>query len=126
MSSNTQKPITLTDFSDEDLIEICRAADVIACECPGYVARLLRQVRAFRSYTLSCIDQFPEDAETHRWLASQSERVDEILWETMVGLMKQEDLIDEDGHVKLESLSQRARAIALKQIGSTDNALGSS
>jgi len=124
MSSNipteTQKKTSLANFSDDDLLEICRAADVIACECPGYVARLLRQVRAFRSYTLSCIEQFPADAETHEWLASQAERVDQILWETMVDLMKKEGLLDEDGQVKLDSLSDRARAIALKQVGGAD------
>lgn len=120
MSSPIQKTVSLTDFSDDDLLEICRAADVIACECPGYVARLLRQVRAFRSYTLSCIDQFPADAKTHEWLASQAEQVDKILWETMITLMQQEGLLDEEGQVKLESLSHRARAIALKQIGGAD------
>ena len=126
MSSNTQKTVTLADFSDDDLLEICRAADVIACECPGYVARLLRQVRSFRSYTLSCIEQFPKDAETHEWLASQAERVDQILWETMVVLMKQEGLVDDSGQVKLESMSARARAIALKQVGGADSARGAS
>jgi len=112
-----QQTVRLSEFSDEALLEICRAADVIACECPGYVARLLRQVRAFRSYTLTCIDQFPEDAETHHWLADQANKVESILWETMVELMRKEKLLTDTGEVMIDSLSERARAIALQQIG---------
>ncbi|MBD1911518.1 MULTISPECIES: hypothetical protein [unclassified Leptolyngbya] len=112
-----ERTIRLSEFSDEALLEICRAADVIACECPGYVARILRQVKAFRSYTLTCIDQFPEDTDTHQWLASQAQKVEEILWETMVDLMRKEKLIGESDEVLLDSLSERARAIALQQIG---------
>jgi len=114
---DNERTIRLSDFSDEALLEICRAADVIACECPGYVARILRQVRAFRSYTLTCIDQFPDDADTHRWLADQANRVESILWETMVELMRKEQLITDGDEVLLDSLSERAREIAMQQIG---------
>ncbi len=113
--------ITLADVSDELLddllVEICRAAEVIACECPGYIARLLRQVRAFRQYTTNCIEQFPGDAETHQWLAHQAGTVEEILFQTMVELMKKEGLIDENQQLSLDKLSDRAREIFLKQVG---------
>jgi len=115
--SSEKNIIKLSEFTDDALLEICRAADVIACECPGYVARLLRQVRAFRSYTNSCIEQFPEDADTHHWLAKQANAVETILWETMVELMRKEDLIDESENILLDRLSERARSIALQQIG---------
>ncbi len=109
--------ITLSDISDELLVEICRAAEVIACECPGYIARLLRQTRAFRQYTTNCIEQFPADAETHHWLAGQATAVEEILFQTMVELMQKEGLIDETQQISLDKLSDRTREIVLKQIG---------
>ena len=111
--------IKLTELSDENLLEICRAAQVIACECPAYIARLLRQVRVFREYTSNCIEQFPDDAETHEWLAARAVEVEDILYRTMVELMQKEDLIDADQNLSLEKLSDRAREIVLKQIGSS-------
>jgi hypothetical protein len=115
--SNPRETVALSELSDEALLEICRAAEVIACECPGYLARLLRQVRAFRAYTINCIAQFPADAETHLWLAEQSVQVEDILLKTMIELMQKEDLIDEDHQVSLDKLSERARATMLKQVG---------
>lgn len=117
--SSEQRTLKLSELSDDGLLEICRAADVIACECPGYVARLLRQVRSFRNYTLTCIEQFPQDAETHHWLAQQAEAVDTILWETMVELMRKEGLIDDSENILLDKMTERARAIAMQQIGSS-------
>lgn len=111
--------IAFNELSDEMLIEICRAAEVIACECPGYIARLLRQVRSFRQYTTKCIEQFPSDAETHHWLAGQAEVVETILFQTMVELMQKEGLIDETQQIALDKLGDRAREIVLKQVGAT-------
>jgi hypothetical protein len=109
--------IQLTELTDDNLVEICRAAQVIACECPAYIARILRQVRVFREYTNNCIEQFPNDQETHQWLAAQALEVEEILFRTMVELMQREGLIDEKRNVSLSKLSDRARATMMKQIG---------
>ncbi|MBW4691064.1 MAG: hypothetical protein KME27_04780 [Lyngbya sp. HA4199-MV5] len=107
----------MSDVSDEALVEICRSAEVIACECPGYLARILRQVRTFRHYTTNCIEQFPQDAETHLWLAEQAAKAEALLHETMIELMQKEGLIDDSEHILLNKLSERARATALKQLG---------
>lgn len=103
--------------SDELLMAICQSADVIACECPGYLARLLRQVRAFRRYTTGCIEQFPEDAETHRWLDDRAAQAEQILFDTVRELLQKEDLLDEGNQLSLEKLSARARDLVFKQIG---------
>jgi hypothetical protein len=119
--SNLNQPssetIGLSELSDEALLEICRSAEVIACECPGYLARLLRQIRSFRTYTISCIEQFPADSETHTWLAERASQVEDIVLQTMIELMQKENLIDDAQQVSLERLSDRSRAIMLKQIG---------
>ncbi|HIK18844.1 MAG TPA: hypothetical protein IGS53_26665 [Leptolyngbyaceae cyanobacterium M33_DOE_097] len=118
----TQPTIKLTDISDDTLLDICRSAEVIACECPGYIARLLRQVRVFQRYTHSCIDQFPEDTDTHLWLSDQAHKVERLLFETVVELMHREGLIDESGEILLDKLSERARDIALRQVGISPDA----
>lgn len=112
-----QSNIKVSDLSDEALLDICRAAEVIACECPGYIARILRQVRTFQRYTQSCIEQFPEDTETHLWLVSQAEQVERLLLATVIELMHREQLIGESGELLLDKLSERALEIAYKQIG---------
>jgi hypothetical protein len=108
--------IPLSALSGETLLEVCRAAEVIACECPGYIARLIRQVRAFRQYTTSCIEQFPKDTETHLWLAQQAQQVETMLLETMIELMRREELLENEEYLSLEKLSERAREIIIKQI----------
>jgi hypothetical protein len=115
--ANSNQLIPLSALSDETLLEICRAAEVIACECPGYIARLLRQVRAFRQYTSNCIEQFPNDTDTHLWLANQAQQVEDLLMQTMVELMKREQLLDDSEYLSLEKLSDRARKIVAQQIG---------
>lgn len=115
--NDSQRTIKISDVSDEALVEICRAAEVVACECPGYLARLLRQVRMFRNYTTNCIEQFPQDAETHLWLAERAEQAEALLHQTMIELMQKENLIDDSEYILLDKLSERARATALKQLG---------
>ncbi|MBW4655146.1 MAG: hypothetical protein KME20_19200 [Kaiparowitsia implicata GSE-PSE-MK54-09C] len=105
------------NVSHELLIAICDAADVIACECPGYLARLLRQVQSFRTYTLRCIEQFPEDTETHEWLSDRAMEAEKLLARTMIDLMNREGLIDDQNQVMLSKLSARAREIAMTQLG---------
>lgn len=114
---NGNNVVQLTELTDEALLEICRAAQVIACECPAYIARLLRQVRVFKEYTTNCVEQFPADAATHQWLSSQASVVEDILFQTMIELMQKEGLIDASYYVSLDKLSTRAREIVLQQIG---------
>lgn len=112
-----QPNVKVSDISDEVLLDICQAAEILACECPGYIARILRQVRTFQRYTHICIEQFPEDAETHVWLIAQAERVNLLLVETIIELMQREQLVDESGQILLDRMSMRAREIAHKQLG---------
>lgn len=106
-----------THFSDEDLIAICEAADVIACECPVYLVQLLREVRKFRRYTNDCIEQFPSDVATHNWLCSRAAQIELLLSQTIVEFLHKEKLIDErNNQLSLNELSERSRKLVLSQI----------
>ena len=114
---DANQTVKSSDLSEKALLEICRAAEVIACECPGYLARILRQVKAFRHYTTQCVEQFPQDTATHLWLADRAEQAEILLHQTLIELMQREQLIDDSEHILLDKLSERARTIVLKQLG---------
>ncbi len=114
--TNDYPAISISDFSNEAILQICEAANAISCECPGYLARCLLQVRSFKEYTKACIDKFPDNAETHHWLVAQANQIEAQIWQTTVELMRREELIDEAGYILLNKLSERAVTIALQQV----------
>lgn len=103
-------------LTDEQLIAICQAADLISCECPAYLVQLLKEVKKFRRYTSECINQFPEDETNHRWLSSQAAKVELLLSQIIYEFLKRESLIDEHNRVCLNQLSERSRKMAINQI----------
>jgi hypothetical protein len=111
----TMQP-TKPEFSDEQLLAICEIADVIACECPARLVGLLRDVRKFREYTLGCIEKWPESAEMHRWLATEISHLEQQLADTMYEFMAKEDLLDDQGQLDVERLSQVSYEASLRQI----------
>lgn len=115
MSEQVQSIQLSFEFSDEHLLAISEATDVIACDCPGYLVRLLKEVREFKKYTSDCIEQFPSDAATHEWLSSRARQVELLLSLTIYELLEKEDLIDGDRHINLNRLSERNRELALKK-----------
>lgn len=113
---NPDQPVSLSpDIPDEQLTAICEAVQVIACDCPGYLARLLQGMREFKHYTESCIQQYPEDAATHQWLSEQIQESERLVSEIIFELLQREQLIDESNQLHLGQLAARARAIALQQ-----------
>lgn len=71
------------------------------------------------NYTESCIQTFPEDIQTHEWLSQRAQQVETLLFETMIELMRKEELLDDSNQLALDKLSTRAREIAMKQVGGT-------
>jgi hypothetical protein len=104
------------EFPDEHLVAISDAADMIACECPSYLVRLLKEVREFRRYTTECIERFPNDTATHEWLASRANQVEVLLSLTIYELLEKENLVENYNQLNLKRLSERNRAIALEEI----------
>ena len=102
-------------FSDEQLLAICEAADVIACQCPSYLVHLLKEVKEFHRYTAECIQTSPEDASIHDWLSNRAAQMELMLSQTIFELLQRENLIDEQNNLDLHKMAERARAIALRQ-----------
>lgn len=55
-------------FDDATLTTITGLSTTIACECPQHVAELVMQLSSFESYSSTCSDRSPADAEIHAFL----------------------------------------------------------
>lgn len=73
-------------------------SDLIECECPNHLMAILAEVRKFQAYTNGCIEKYPRDAATHKWLLSASKNVDALLSKTIVELARMEGFINEENN----------------------------
>ena len=111
-----QKIHLSAELSEEQLIAISEAADVIACQCPSYLVRLLQEVREFHRYTNECIQTFPDDAQIHDWLAGRAAQLELFLSQVIFELLQREQLLDGDNNLCLTQLNERARSLAMQQM----------
>ncbi|WP_340104039.1 hypothetical protein [Rhodohalobacter sp. 8-1] len=91
--------ITVKDgnqISEEAAKELQKHADMIECQCPNKLIDILRTVRDFIDYTDDCIEKYPEDRDTHKWLKSSAINIDQLLSTTIIQLARLEGFIDED------------------------------
>ncbi|NIV14896.1 MAG: hypothetical protein GWN62_27605 [Aliifodinibius sp.] len=72
---------------------------MIECECPAKLMQILEQVRDFTKYTEQCIEKYPEDKATHKWLKSSSMNIDQLLSTTLIQLARYEGFINEDNEI---------------------------
>lgn len=79
--------------------ELAKYADLIDCECPTHLLSILAKVREFSVYTASCIERFPKDAKTHRWLLQASENIDLKLSTTIAQLARMEGFINDENQL---------------------------
>lgn len=101
------------ELSDEQLIAISESIHIIACECPSYLIRLLQEVREFSRYTNECIERFPEDVETHKFLSSRAKQMELLLSSTILEFLHKENLLDENNRLDLDKLAQRSHQLVL-------------
>ncbi len=101
------------ELSDEQLVAISESIQVIACECPSYLIRLLQEVRSFWHYTNECIERFPEDIETHKFLSSRAKDMELLLSSTILEFLEKENLLDPNNHLNLDKLAQRTHELVV-------------
>ena len=111
---NSDRTIQISvDLSDEQLVAISESIHVIACECPSYLIRLLQEVRQFRHYTNECVQNFPDDVETHQLLSSRAKQIEFLLSSTILEFLQKEKLLDEKNQLNLDKLAQRSHQLVL-------------
>lgn len=88
-----------SQISEEAVKELRKHADMIECECPTKLMDILETVRDFTDYTTQCIEKYPEDRDTHKWLRSSSMNLDQLLSTTIIQLARFEGFINEDNEI---------------------------
>lgn len=91
--------ITVEDgmqINDEAIAELKKHADMIDCECPHKLIEILNVVREFEEYTDECIEKYPDDEDTHKWLKSSALNIDQLLSTTLIQLARIEGFINEE------------------------------
>jgi len=89
--------ITVEDgsqISEDAVKELEKHADMIECQCPNKLIDILQKVREFEEYTEECIEKYPEDRDTHKWLKSSAINIDQLLSTTIIQLARFEGFID--------------------------------
>jgi hypothetical protein len=94
--------ITVEDgvqISEEAVEELRKHADMIECQCPNKLIDILDVVRDFTRYTEHCIDKYPEDRDTHKWLKSSAMNIDQLISTTLIQLARFEGFINENNEI---------------------------
>jgi len=94
--------ITVEDgnqISEEAIEELRQHADMIECECPSKLMGILENVRAFEKYTEQCIEKYPDDKATHKWLKSSAVNLDQLISTTLIQLARIEGFINENNEI---------------------------
>lgn len=100
--------ITVEDgsqISKEAIEELQKHTDMIECQCPNRLIQVLEMVRDFTDYTTECIEKYPDDEATHRWLRSSSLNIDQLLSTTLIQLARMEGFINEHNEIVERSSS---------------------
>ena len=88
-----------TQISEEAAEKLRKHADMIECQCPNKLLDILEVVRDFSRYTEHCIEKYPEDRDTHKWLKSSAINLDQLLSTTLIQLARLEGFIDENNQI---------------------------
>lgn len=75
---------------------ILENTEVLECACPQHLITVIKSIRDFQEYETGCIIRYPKDAKIHSWLLLQSKEMEKLATQTIVQLMKEENIIDEN------------------------------
>lgn len=82
-------------LTEESVEAILEHTEILECACPQHLLGVLKSIRDFQEYETGCIINNPKDAEIHGWLLEQSKLAEKIVTDTMVELMRKENIIDD-------------------------------
>jgi hypothetical protein len=90
--------IVSTDGSlgDDSIHQILKHTQILECACPQHLLAVVQSIRNFQEYETGCIIRHPKDQAIHSWLLEQSKKMEQIATQTIIELMKKENIIDDD------------------------------
>lgn len=60
-----------------------------------------------------CIERFPEDVETHKFLSGRAKDMELLLSSTILEFLEKENLLDPNNQLNLDKLAQRTHELVL-------------
>ena len=83
-------------LTDDGAENILKHTEILECACPQHLLKVLKSIREFQEYETGCIIRYPKDLEIHSWLLEESKKLELLATNTIVELMKKENIIDEN------------------------------
>lgn len=83
-------------LTEESSARILKHTEILECACPQHLLKVLKAITAFQEYETSCIIRHPQDEAIHSWLLDQSKEMEKLATETIIDLMKKENIIDDN------------------------------
>lgn len=83
-------------LTNESAEAVLKHTQILECACPQHLLGVIKSIRDFQEYETSCIIKYPKDEEIHTWLLEESKRLEKYATETLVNLMKKENIVDEE------------------------------
>lgn len=83
-------------LTEESSAKILQHTEILECACPQHLLKVLKAIRDFQEYETGCIIRYPKDEEIHFWLLEESKKLEMLATNTIVGLMKKENIVDEN------------------------------
>lgn len=83
-------------LTEESKKTILKHTEILECACPQHLLNVIKAIQDFQEYETSCIIRYPKDEEIHSWLLKQSKELEKVATETLVDLMKKENIVDEE------------------------------
>lgn len=81
-------------LTDESKEAVLRHTEILECACPQHLLAVINSIRAFQEYETSCIIRYPKDEVIHSWLLEESKKMEKLATDTLVELMKKENIVD--------------------------------
>ena len=83
-------------LTDESKEAVLKHTEILECACPQHLLKVIQAVRDFQEYETSCIIRYPKDEEIHSWLLEESKKMEKLATDTLISLMKKENIVDEE------------------------------
>lgn len=83
-------------LTEESAEKTLKHTEILECACPQHLLNVIKAIRDFQEYETGCIIRYPKDEEIHSWLLRQSKELEKLATQTLVDLMKKENIVDEE------------------------------
>jgi hypothetical protein len=86
------RPVPPRLYAPEQVAQVTKFANRLACECPRHIAKVLTLLCEFEEYCEDCVDREPEDAQLHDFLHRTTAHARRLMEEAMRHVVRAEGI----------------------------------